>query len=131
VLSLGVLGLAFQDRASAVEGAVSHLGFLTVVCLALYIICFAFSLGPIVWTMISEIFPLRTRGQAVAISTAANWAANFAVSLTFPILRARLGSAETFYIYAGLGVLTLIFILLRVPETKGKSLEEIERMWRA
>jgi sugar porter (SP) family MFS transporter len=131
VLSLGVLGLAFQDRASAAPGDMSHLGLLTVVCLALYIICFAFSLGPIVWTMISEIFPLRTRAQAVAISTAANWAANFLVSLSFPILRAHLGSAETFYIYAGLGVLTLIFILMRVPETKGKSLEEIERMWRA
>ena len=80
--------------------------------------------------MISEIYPLQNRAQAVAVSTAANWGANFLVSLTFPIMVHRLGSADTFFIYAALGVVTLLFVLARVPETKGKTLEEISRLWR-
>ncbi len=130
VVALAVLGVAFLETKSGGETP-GYLGALTVVCLALYIVCFAFSLGPIVWTMISEIFPLRNRAHAVAISTAANWAANFAVSLTFPILREDLGSAPTFLLYAALGVLTILFVMTRVPETKGKTLEEIQRLWRA
>ena len=80
--------------------------------------------------MISEIYPLQNRAQAVAVSTAANWGANFLVSLTFPIMVHHLGSADTFFIYAALGVVTFLFVLARVPETKGKTLEEISRLWR-
>lgn len=127
VTTLTVLGLAFRDAAS---GAAGSLGLITVVCLAAYIVFFAFSLGPIVWLMISEIYPLRNRAQAMAVSTAANWGANFLVSLTFPILTNRLGSSHTFFIYAALGVVTLIFVIARVPETKGKTLEEISALWR-
>ncbi|HJW70453.1 MAG TPA: sugar porter family MFS transporter [Candidatus Binatia bacterium] len=124
VTTLGVLGLAFRDEAAG------NLGSITVVCLAAYIVFFAFSLGPIVWLMISEIYPLRNRAQAVAVSTASNWGANFLVSLTFPILTSRLGSSPTFFIYAALGVVTLLFVIARVPETKGKTLEEISALWR-
>jgi Sugar (and other) transporter len=80
--------------------------------------------------MISEIYPLRNRAQAVAVSTASNWGANFLVSLTFPILTNRLGSSPTFFIYAALGVVTLLFVIARVPETKGRTLEEISALWR-
>src|SRR5262245_17240205 len=128
VVTLAVLGLAFHsETAGAPSGSLS---LITVVCLAAYIVFFAFSLGPIVWLMISEIYPLRNRAQAVAVSTAANWGANFVVSLTFPILTARLGSAATFFTYSAFGVLTLLFVIARVPETKGKTLEEISRLWR-
>ncbi len=126
VVALAVLGLAFRDAAAGTAG---ELGDITVVCLALYIVFFAFSLGPIVWLMISEIFPYRIRAQAIAVSTAANWGANFLVSMSFPLLRADLGSAATFFLYAALGVATLAFVVLRVPETKGKTLEEIGRFW--
>jgi sugar porter (SP) family MFS transporter len=127
VTTLTVLGLAFRDAGSGTTG---NLGLITAVCLAAYIVFFAFSLGPIVWLMISEIYPLRNRAQAMAVSTAANWGANFLVSLTFPILTYRLGSSHTFLIYAALGVVTLIFVIARVPETKGKTLEEISALWR-
>jgi sugar porter (SP) family MFS transporter len=127
VATLAVLGLAFRDDASG--RAAGNLGLITVVCLAAYIVFFAFSLGPIVWLMISEIYPLRNRAQAMAVSTAANWGANFLVSMSFPILTNRVGSSTTFFIYAGLGVLTLIFVIARVPETKGKTLEEISALW--
>jgi hypothetical protein len=80
--------------------------------------------------MISEIYPLQNRAQAVAVSTAANWGANFLVSLTFPIMTHHLGSSATFFTYAALGVVTLLFVLARVPETKGKTLEEISLLWR-
>jgi len=126
VAALAVLGIAFRDTSQGAEGG---LGSITVLCLGAYIVSFAFSLGPIVWLMISEIYPYTVRAPAIAVSTAANWAANFLVSLTFPILRIRIGSSATFLIYATLGVLTLLFILTRVPETKGKTLEEIGRSW--
>jgi sugar porter (SP) family MFS transporter len=128
VATLAVLGLAFRGDASG--GAAGDLGLITAVCLAAYIVFFAFSLGPIVWLMISEIYPLRNRAQAVAVSTAANWGANFLVSLTFPIMTSRIGSSATFLTYAALGVVTLFFVLARVPETKGKTLEEISALWR-
>ena len=127
VATLAALGLAFRTDTPG-TGAGS-LGYITVVCLAAYIVFFAFSLGPIVWTMISEIYPLRNRAQAVAVSTAANWGANFLVSLSFPIMTHRLGSSVTFLTYAGLGALTLLFVIAKVPETKGKTLEEISQLW--
>lgn len=129
IAALAVLAVAFREGSPGVA-TVGGLGFVTVACLAAYIVSFAFSLGPIVWLMISEIFPYRVRAAAIAVSTAANWAANFVVSLTFPILRERLGSSPTFAIYAALGVLTLVFVIWRVPETKGRTLEEISRFWR-
>jgi len=127
VATLAVLGVAFRTDSATSAAALTRI---TVVCLAAYIVFFAFSLGPIVWLMISEIYPLRNRAQAVAVSTAANWGANFLVSLTFPIMTARLGSAPTFFTYATLGVLTLLFVIAKVPETKGKTLEEISKLWR-
>jgi sugar porter (SP) family MFS transporter len=127
VATLFVLGLAFHADAAGTQ--TSSLGVITVVCLAVYIISFAFSLGPIVWLMISEIYPLRSRAPAMAVSTASNWGANFLVSLSFPILANRRSSATAF-IYAAFGVATLVFIIAKVPETKGKTLEEISRLWR-
>jgi sugar porter (SP) family MFS transporter len=91
------------------------------------IACYAFSLAPITWVLISEIFPNRIRGPAVAVAVSAMWIANFALIYTFPFLQAALGSAGTFWLYAGICGAGFLFILRRVPETKGKSLEQIER----
>ena len=126
-LTLAVLGLAFDD--SVARASHPWLGTLTIVCLSVYVVFFAFSLGPIVWLMISEIFPNQFRAPAMAVSAAANWASNFAVSLTFPILRAEAGSSWTFLLYAAFGLLALWFIAAKVPETRGKTLEEIEALW--
>ena len=102
---------------------------LTVGFIGLYIVCFAFSLGPVVWLMISEIFPNRARARAAAVSTSANWMSNFLVSLSFPILQATMGPS-LWFLYAAMGVLAFVFIAGYVPETKGKSLEDISRQWR-
>ena len=126
--SLAVLGVA-QRFASTIGVDPNTLAPITIGCIGLYVICFAFSLGPVVWLMISEIFPNRARARAAAISTAANWMANFLVSLSFPVLLAAMG-ASLWFLYAAMGVAAFIFIFGYVPETKGKSLEEVSRQWR-
>lgn len=88
---------------------------------------YAFSLAPITWVLIAEIFPNRIRGAAVAIAVSALWIACFILTYTFPALNAILGAAGTFWLYAGICVAGFVFVLLRVPETKAKSLEQIER----
>ncbi len=89
--------------------------------------CYAMSLAPVAWVVISEIFPNRIRGAAMAVAVSSLWIACFILTYTFPILNAKLGSAGTFWLYAGICVAGFVFIKLKLPETKGKTLEEIER----
>jgi MFS family permease len=91
----------------------------------LYVGCFAFSLGPIVWLLISEIFPLPVRGLGMSISTLANWVGNFLVSQFFLTEVERLGRPATFSIYAVLCIVTILFVRSMVPETKQELLEQI------
>jgi sugar porter (SP) family MFS transporter len=126
--SLVVLGVA-QRFASTIGIDTNTLGPITVGFVGLYIVCFAFSLEPVVWLMIAEIFPNRARARSAAISTAANWTANFLVSLSFPVLQAAMGPS-LWFLYAVMGLAAFIFIITYVPETKGKSLEDISRQWR-
>ena len=100
-----------------------------------YIACFALSVGPVTWVILSEIFPTKIRGRAMAIATLCLWAANFVVSQTFPMMDENEWLVENFnhgfpfFIYAAFcGVLT-VFVIAVVPETKGKTLEEIEKYW--
>ncbi len=128
IVSLVAVGAA-QRFGSTIGVNSDWLAPITVGFVGFYILCFAFSLGPIVWLMISEIFPNRARARAAAISTAANWMANFLVSFSFPVLLEMMGPSLCF-LYAAMGVAAFIFIVGWVPETKGKSLEEISRQWR-
>jgi SP family xylose:H+ symportor-like MFS transporter len=90
------------------------------------IACYALSLAPVTWVLISEIFPNRIRGLGVSISVSALWLASFLLTFTFPILNQGLGTAGTFWIYGAICMAGFLFVLARVPETKGKTLEEIE-----
>lgn len=90
------------------------------------IACYACSLAPVTWVVISEIFPNRIRGAAMSVAVSALWLACFLLTYTFPILNSKLGPAGTFWTYAAICVLGYVFILARLPETKGKTLEEIE-----
>jgi sugar porter (SP) family MFS transporter len=101
-------------------------GWLALTSLIVYIASFAIGLGPVFWLMISEIFPLHLRGPAMAACTVANWAFNFAISFTFLTLTHAITKQGTFWLYAGLGVIALWFFATRVPETRGRTLEEIE-----
>lgn len=93
------------------------------------IACYAMSLAPVTWVVISEIFPNRVRGTAVAIAVSALWIASFILTYTFPLLNHSLGASGTFWIYAGICAIGFVFIKLRLPETRGKTLEEIEAFW--
>jgi len=97
---------------------------LVVTAIAIY----AMSLAPIVWVILSEIFPNRIRGAAMALATFALWTACFVLTYTFPLLNKSLGAAGTFWVYSGICLLGFIFITIKLPETKGKSLEEIEKI---
>ena len=91
-----------------------------------FIAIYAATLGPVTWVALSEIFPNRIRGNAMALATLALWMANFFTTASFPILKARVGLPATFTIHAAICLLYWFFVRTRVPETKGKSLEEIE-----
>ena len=97
-----------------------------VLCMAT-LACFAMTLGPVVWVILSEIFPNQIRGAAMSVSVFSLWTACFILTLTFPMLRETLGKAGTFWIYAAICVASLLFTIRRLPETKGKSLEQIEK----
>jgi SP family xylose:H+ symportor-like MFS transporter len=100
-----------------------------------YIASFAVSVGPVTWVILSEIFPTKIRGRAMAIATVLLWVANFVISQTFPMLdaspflQAHFRHAFPFFLYGGFSVVAIVFVWLSVPETKGRTLEEIERWW--
>ena len=120
-LSFILLGAAFKFQLFS--------GSLILLFTLLYIAFFAMTLGPIVWVVIAEIFPPRIRGRAMAIATVSLWLADFAVSLTFPVIADKLHESFAFWLYAGMCLINFFFIWAVLPETKGKSLEEIEKRW--
>ncbi len=127
-------GLSVQVLALAWVGAMFHFGGNGPVLLAailLFIGAFATALGPIPWIVCSEIFPTKIRGRAMSLATFTIWSACYLVAQTFPMLNDNpaIGPAKTFWIYAACSLVALIFVAARLPETKGRSLEEIERSW--
>jgi sugar porter (SP) family MFS transporter len=122
VVALVMLGMIFARNTG-------HIGGLTLVALIIYILAFAISFGPVFWLMSAEIFPTRVRAAGASISSFANWTANLLVSITFLSLIGALGAPATFWLYAFFGVLAFLFSWRLVPETKGRSLEQIERYW--
>jgi SP family galactose:H+ symporter-like MFS transporter len=126
VLGLTILGAAFQIQHSAdLKSSVAIAG------LVIYVASFAVGLGPVFWLLISEIFPLRVRGPAMSAVTVANWAMNLAVAVTFLTMVSLLGQAGTFWTYGIIAVAAWFFCYGLVPETKGKTLEQIEAHWRS
>lgn len=125
MVSLICLGCAFQF--SEILGA--YLKWVAVGSLGLYIICFACSLGPIGWILVSEVFPLRIRGVAMSLCTVANFGFNFLVVFSFLPLINRIGEAYTFWMFAIVSLICIFFVYYLVPETKGISLETIEANW--
>jgi SP family galactose:H+ symporter-like MFS transporter len=125
VLSLAVLGAAFLFPHLRV------LRWLAGGSLMLYVGSFAVGLGPVFWLLISEIYPVKVRGLAMSIATVANWGANLLVALTFLTLIQFLGRTGTFWLYGLVGIGAWIFAYRLVPETRGRSLEDIEAHWRS
>ena len=126
LLIFGAISLA---GVYAALGACYYFEITGIAVLALVVIaiaCYAMTLAPIVWVVISEIFPTRIRGMAMAVATFSLWTACFVLTYTFPLLNSSLGAHGTFWLYGFICILGFIFIKKNLPETKGKSLEEIE-----
>lgn len=107
-------------------------GWPLLLCVMAFIAAFASALGPIPWILCSEIFPNKVRGRAMSIATFIIWSSCYVVAQTFPMLNdsPKVGPVLTFWIYAVVSLVTFLFVLLVVPETKGRTLEEIEHSWR-
>ena len=116
---LGGLAIAFIPSTSAGDPGGSAAGFLAVISMVVFIASFALSLGPVVWTLISEIFPNRIRGEAMAVSTAFNWGAAFVLTLLFPDILDAIGASATFALLAAVTVVVIWWMNRYVPETKG------------
>ena len=126
LMVIGSIGMSIAMFLMAVTFISGHArGYFLLICIMGYLAAFGFSLGPVVWVLIAEMFPNRIRSYAVAIATFMLWGANFVVSLTFPYLLNSL-KGYTFVIYGAMCVLCLLFVLKYLHETKGKTLEEIE-----
>jgi sugar porter (SP) family MFS transporter len=124
LLGAGGLALIYTALGACYSGGVKGLPLLLLVLAAIG--CYAMSLAPVTWVIISEIFPNRIRGAAMSVAIASLWIACFVLTYTFPILNARLGPAGTFWLYAVICACGFIFVYLKLPETKGKTLEELE-----
>lgn len=127
LMFVGSAGLAFIYflLGSGYFWEVSGWPMLLLVVLA--IACYAMSLAPVVWVVLSEIFPVRIRGMAMALSTFFLWVASFLLTYTFPILNEAVGAAGIFWLYGGICLAGFLFIRAKLPETKGKTLEELEK----
>ena len=125
-ISLVVLGLAF-----AMPQLSGSLGWIAAASLMVYVGSFAVGLGPVFWLILSEIYPLRIRGRAMSVGTTANWSANLIVAVSFLTLTRVMGKAATFWLYGAVSIGAWLFAFFLVPETKGKTLEQIEAYMRA
>jgi SP family xylose:H+ symportor-like MFS transporter len=126
LMLFGCAGIALSHAVLGVTYRVGTKGLPVLLITLCTIACYALSLAPVTWVLISEIFPNRIRGLGVSISVSALWLASFLLTFTFPVLNHWLGMAGTFWIYGAICMAGFLFVLARVPETKGKTLEQIE-----
>jgi SP family arabinose:H+ symporter-like MFS transporter len=129
LLLIGVVGAFVSLAAVGLLFALDST--LIIIPLLFYVASFAFSYGPITWVIISEIFPTRIRGLAASIGSFSLMVTGFFITLTNPVLIESIQASGTFFLYAGLTLPAIWFIWKFVPETKGKSLEEIEKYWKS
>lgn len=128
LLMIGSIGMAFGMLAIGALAFMKIIGISTLIFIVIYTASFMMSWGPICWVLISEIFPNKIRGQAIAIAVAAQWAANYFISSTYPAMM-EFNGGVTYSFYGIMSILSFIFVWKMVPETKGKTLESMEALW--
>lgn len=135
LMILGALGMAISMLALGTTFFTGSVGLMTLLFMLLYVACFAMSWGPVVWVLLSEIFPNKIRGKAMAVAVAAQWMSNYLVSWTFPImdknsyLLEKFNHGFAYWIYGFMAIIAALIVWKYVPETKQKSLEDIEGFW--
>jgi SP family xylose:H+ symportor-like MFS transporter len=128
LLMIGSIGMAVGMFALSALSYFSVIGISTLVFIIVYTASFMMSWGPITWVLISEIFPNKIRGKAVAVAVVAQWAANYFISSTsLPMM--EFSSAMTYGFYGFMSILSFFFVWKMIPETKGRTLEELENLW--
>jgi len=136
LMIIGAIGMAVAMFSLGFVFFAGLTGYFALFFMMLYVASFAMSWGPVAWVLLSEIFPNKIRGKALAIAVAAQWISNYLVSLTFPMMNDNSYLTEKFnhgfayWVYGVMSVLAVFFILKFVPETKGKTLEEMEGLWK-
>jgi len=135
LMIIGAVGMAFSMFALGTTFFMESVGKGALIFMLIYVASFAMSWGPVTWVLLSEIFPNKIRGRALAVAVAAQWISNYLVSWTFPMMDKNSYLLETFnhgfayWIYGVMGVLAALLVWKFVPETKGKTLEEMEKIW--
>ena len=129
LLIVGSIGMAVGMFAISTLSFFNIIGVSTLVFIIIYTASFMMSWGPICWVLIAEIFPNKIRGQAVAVAVAAQWTANYLISSTYPPMMEFSGSL-TYGFYGTMAVLSALFVWKMIPETKGKTLEQMEEYWK-
>jgi hypothetical protein len=126
-ISLALIAYAFSTG-GLVDGKLSlsdEIGLMALIAANTYVVFFNLSWGPVMWVMLGEMFPNQIRGSGLGVSGAAQWLANFAITMTFPIFLATIGLAAAYSIYAVFAFISIFFVILYVKETKGKELEDM------
>jgi SP family xylose:H+ symportor-like MFS transporter len=135
LMIIGALGMAVSMFALGGSFYANSMGLFALICMLVYVASFAMSWGPVTWVLLSEIFPNKIRGRAMAIAVAAQWISNYLVSLTFPMmdknsfLIEKFNHGFSYWIYGIMGLIAVFIVWKFVPETKGKTLEEMEQLW--
>jgi len=126
-VSLGILAVAFAtgDLSNGTLHLAPAVGVTALISANLYVVFFNLSWGPVMWVMLGEMFPNQIRGSGLAVSGAAQWTANFLISMSFPVLAKVIGLPITYGFYAACAVLSIFFVLTMVHETRGRELEEM------
>ena len=136
LMIIGALGMALSMFALGTTFFMQSVGIGALVFMLCYVACFAMSWGPVTWVLLSEIFPNKIRGKAMAFAVAAQWVSNYLVSWTFPMmdknsyLLQQFNHGFSYWVYGIMGVLAMFLVWKFVPETKGKTLEEMEKIWK-
>jgi SP family xylose:H+ symportor-like MFS transporter len=132
---IGALGMSLSMFALGFAFYFENVGTMALIFMLTYVAAFALSWGPVTWVLLAEIFPNKIRGKALAVAVAAQWIANYLVSWSFPMMNGSSYLNDNFHhgfaywVYGVMGILAALFVWKKVPETKGKSLEEIEKLW--
>jgi SP family xylose:H+ symportor-like MFS transporter len=135
LMIIGAFGMAIAMFGLGLVFFLEAVGIMALVCMLMYVASFAMSWGPVTWVILSEIFPNKIRGRALAVAVAAQWVSNYLVSWTFPMmdknsfLLEKFNHGFAYWIYGIMGIWAMLLIWKFVPETKGKTLEEMEKLW--
>ena len=135
LMIIGALGMAIAMFALGTVFYSKTLGLFALFCMLLYVASFAMSWGPVTWVLLAEIFPNKIRGKAMAVAVAAQWISNYLVSWSFPLmdknsyLLDKFNHGFSYWIYGLMSILAMLLVWKFVPETKEKTLEEMDNLW--